>query len=82
MDSGGVISGVAKKKPDERRTTNPDVSRVERVAMVTIRGTEDWRSWLSRLAEYDRSTSISEMMDRALVAYARQIGFKEMPPKR
>jgi hypothetical protein len=48
---------------------------------VVIRGSVEWREWLKELAELDRSSMV-EVIDRALVDYARKIGCKKGAPKR
>jgi hypothetical protein len=48
---------------------------------LTIRGRVEWKEWVARLAEADR-TSMNELVDRALAKYAREIGFREVPPER
>jgi hypothetical protein len=58
---------------------SPDAT--PRETILSIRGRVEWRDWLARAAEYDRST-IVEMIDRAVTRYAREIGFKEPPPER
>jgi hypothetical protein len=48
---------------------------------LVIRCLPEWRDWLNRLAEHDR-TSMAGVIDRAAIDYARKIGFKEGAPKR
>jgi hypothetical protein len=48
---------------------------------LTIRGRVEWKEWVARLAEADR-TSMNELVDRSLARYAREIGFREVPPER
>jgi hypothetical protein len=52
-----------------------------RVATTPIRSTDAWKRWVDELAEFDRST-VSDLVDHALVAYARQIGFPKVAPRR
>lgn len=59
----------------------------ERDVPTTIRSTRSWKDWVTRLAAYDADarrsqTNVSDTIDRALVDYARSIGFKEVAPKR
>jgi hypothetical protein len=68
---------MAKKKPGPK----PDPQRV-REAVTAIRSSDAWKAYVEELAEFDRATSVSELMDRAIVAYAKQLGFKKSPPKR
>jgi hypothetical protein len=76
--AGGValeMVAMAKKKPGPRPVDGG------RVAATNIRSTVAWKEWLDRLADFDRST-VADVVDHALVAYARQVGFKEVAPKR
>jgi hypothetical protein len=71
-----------RKKPGPR----PDPGRV-RGATTMVRSGEPWKEWLERLAAFDAdarrtSPNASDTIDRALVSYAREIGFKEVAPKR
>jgi hypothetical protein len=69
-----VVTTMAKRKPaGEHRV---------RTAVTAIRSRPEWREWVERLAEFDRCASLNELFDRALVAYGRQVGFKEVAPKR
>lgn len=56
-------------------------SRIRDVCLF-LRGTQEWKAWVERLGRADRAASINELGDRALVVYARHIGFSEVPPKR
>jgi hypothetical protein len=67
----------AKKKPGPK----PDPTRV-RSAVTNIRSSPEWKSWLERLAEANRSSSLADLIDDAVVDYARKLGFKEAAPKR
>jgi hypothetical protein len=67
----------AKKKPGPK----PDPERV-RSAAIMVRGRPEWKAWVEKLATHDRAPNLNELFDRALVAYARQAGFKEAPPPR
>jgi len=67
---------VAKKTP----TPKPTVAD-SRAIIVTLKGNPEFRDWLNRFAEFDRSTAV-QITEKALVAYARQLGFEEPAPKR
>lgn len=65
-----------KKKPGEAAkewTSKPLV--------IQMRGSLEWKQWLEELAEFDRST-VSDIIDRAIAAHARTIGFPKAPPPR
>lgn len=53
----------------------------DRAIIVSMKGSVEFRDWLNRLAEFDRSTSV-QVMEKGAVAYAKQIGFTEAAPKR
>jgi len=53
-----------------------------RVTTTMIRSSPEWKRAVEELAEADRAVSLSELIDRAIVAYARQIGHKKPIPKR
>jgi hypothetical protein len=67
-----------------KKTGGKDEPREQRVrtAVTAIRSIPEWKEWAERLAEFDRAPSLNELFDRALVHYARHVGFKESPPKR
>ena len=67
---------MAKKRQQELKE-----KRV-RTAVTAIRSRPEWKAWAESLAEFDRAPSVNDLFDRALVAYARQVGFKEVAPKR
>jgi hypothetical protein len=66
---------MAKKKPGPKPVDGG------RVAVIPIRSTEAWKAWVEELAESDR-VNVSDLVDRALVAYAREIKFPKPAPKR
>lgn len=70
--------GRPKKQATE---TEAGATRKPKGFVLSVRGTDDWRAWLQRLADHDRA-SMPDLLDRALVAYAKGVGFKEAPPKR
>lgn len=86
-----MVIAVAKKKIESKQESGsepkgkpgpkPDPARVRSEA-VMLRGRPEWKEWLGRLAEFDRAPSMNELFDRAITAYARDIGFKEAAPKR
>ena len=57
------------EKPGPRRT------------VLTIKGTDEWKGWIERLADFVR-TPTSTLVDHALIRYAKEMGFKEEPPRR
>jgi hypothetical protein len=49
--------------------------------VVSIRGTEAWRDWLMGLARH-RRLAAADVIDQALVEYARAHGYDVPPPLR
>jgi hypothetical protein len=49
--------------------------------VVSIRGTMAWRNWLYGLADHCRLKS-PDLIDRALIAYAKAEGYKAPAPAR
>jgi hypothetical protein len=74
---------MAKKKSAKGARLKPGPKPVDggKVAATTIRSTAAWKAWVERLAEFDRST-VADVVDHALVAYAREKGFAEAAPRR
>ena len=70
------VESMAKKKLVRR-----DDWAVGKPMAVQIRGSSEWKEWVERVAKFDRST-VSDIVDRAIAAYARSIGFVEVPPVR
>lgn len=73
---------VARKKPGPKPAEGEG-----RTELTTIRSTASWKEWLDQLAEYDANLrrakpNVSETVDRSVVVYAREIGFKVAAPIR
>jgi hypothetical protein len=47
-----------------------------------VRSSEAWKEAVAALADWDRATSVSELIDRAIVEYARVRGYDKPIPKR
>jgi hypothetical protein len=64
---------------------NPDAVEVmsgkSKPMALQMRGAVEWKAWLEKLAEFDR-TSVADVADRAIARYAKEIGFPDPPPKR
>lgn len=70
-------SPAEKRKPGPK----PDPSRV-RIATTLVRSSEGWKAEVEALAEHDRAPSVSDLIDRAVAAYARSIQYPKPIPKR
>ena len=69
---GGKRAGAGRK---------PQPDRV-RLATTMVRSSDAWKEAVIAFAEWDRAPSVSDLIDRALVAYARQQGYDKPIPKR
>jgi hypothetical protein len=70
---GGARAGAGRKpKPTER----------VRKAVTMIRSADEWKAAVEQFAEWDRASTVSELIDRAVVAYARARGYDRPIPKR
>jgi hypothetical protein len=67
---------MAKKKAPPKSA--PDGARPTTVA---VRASVAWKEWVDRLADFKRLT-VADVIDQALVKYARDEGFTEAAPKR
>ena len=71
-----VTATMAKKKPGPKPSGGAG-----RTVLTNIRSTPEWRAWLDELSKFDRST-IADVIDHALVDYARAKGFPKPAPQR
>ena len=52
-----------------------------RTSATAIRSRPEWKEWIERLADFDRASRLNDLIDRAMVVYARHFGFPEVVPK-
>jgi hypothetical protein len=71
---------MTKHKPKQKPGPKPDPSRV-RTALVQIRAMPAWKEWVKEFADQERC-DVVDLIDRALVAYARQVRFAKPAPRR
>jgi hypothetical protein len=81
MSIGMATVARMKKGPDGSAPEEREPGRKPKQTIMSIRGAPEWKAWLDRLAEHDRSTSV-QVIDKALADYARKVKFPEAPPKR
>lgn len=83
MGTGLLESPMAKKKAggDAKKMGRPPSTEGIRDQAVVVRGRVGWKTWVDELATHCRM-DISDMVDQALVDFARSKGFDKMPPKR
>ena len=77
---GGFMS-AARLKRMAKKNANDAAGWAKKPIIMAMRGSAEYKAWLERLAEFDRS-SVAEMTERSHARYAREIGFEEPPPKR
>jgi hypothetical protein len=68
-------------RPKKRREAPKAGGQGPRQVILSVRGSAEWRDWLNELARYNR-VKTADAIDHALVAWARQTGFKKPPPPR
>ncbi len=49
---------------------------------LMVRSSPEWKATVEAFAEWDRAPSVSDLVDRAIVAYARERGYEKAFPKR
>jgi hypothetical protein len=74
---------MAKKsdRPKGKPGPKPDPSRV-RTSVTMVRSMPEWKTWVEELAAHDRASSLGDLLDHALVSYAREIKFPKPAPRR
>ncbi len=81
MDDG-ALTVARPKKPRASEPPAPEPAKWEAKRLIfQMRGSDEFKAWLQALADYD-ATDATEVVERALAAYARTIGFTQPRPKR
>lgn len=75
------VSPVAKKKPGPKPELGGPETWKKKPLILNLRGSEEFKAWLQDLAAADRQ-SVSGVVERALVHYAKGIGFTKEAPER
>lgn len=71
---------MAEKNKNGEPSPGP-VAKDTRAIVLSIKGTVAYREWVNALAAHNRTTTVN-LMDLALVAYARQTKFPLPAPPR
>jgi len=71
--------GEDRVKPTPGPKSDPDRARS---AMLKLRATPAWKAAVEELADFARAPSVADLFDRAVVAYARSVGFTKPIPRR
>jgi len=69
---GGKRDGAGRKPVQDRA----------RDASTLVRSSQAWKDAVSAFAEWDRAPSVSDLIDRAIVAYARERRYDKAFPRR
>jgi hypothetical protein len=69
------------KKPRKKPGPKPDPSKA-RDSAIMVRSTAAWKQAVEEFAEWDRAPSVSDLIDRSIVGYARERGYEKAFPKR
>jgi hypothetical protein len=77
----GADKTTEPKKTRKKPGPKPDPSRV-RSAAIMLRSTAAWKQAVEAFADWDRAPSVSDLFDRAIVAYARERSYPKPFPKR
>jgi hypothetical protein len=81
FDSGRVgVLDVAKKKTPPPPASGPE-SWNRKPLIANFRGSAEFKEWLQSLASADRQ-SVAGVIERALVHYAKAIGYNKEAPER
>jgi hypothetical protein len=75
-----TVATMAKKKAAPKKP-EPEPEPGPRRAVFQMKGTDEWKGWLNRLAKHLRMPT-SSIVDNALVEYAKARGFTEEAPER
>lgn len=67
---------MARKKAAPKRSAG----KASTIA-VTLRGSQEWKSWLEALAKHAR-LDVAKVIDRAVIDFAKKEGFGPEAPKR
>lgn len=69
------------QRPDRHRKLPSSKVKTSPRVIVNLRVSPEWREWIVGLAKLNR-TSFAQLIDDAVVDYARSIGFDIEPPQR
>jgi hypothetical protein len=64
---------------EKRATRDPDTWEVKPIA-AQLRGSAQWKAWVEGLARAQRQ-SVAGVIDTALARLAREIDYREPPPR-
>ena len=65
----------------KKRRASEEAPADDRAIVVSMKGTKEFRDWLNELAEFERTTAV-QILEKAVVTYAKQIGFSKPATKR
>jgi hypothetical protein len=70
------------KPPRREKAGRPKLATGPAPHRLSIRTTDEYHAWITGLAIRDRIATIPDLIDRALAAYARMIGYEAPQPAR
>lgn len=79
--SGPTAKAAEPVAPSKRRGRPKVSAEGPKGNVLSIRGSVEWRAWVGRLADHSR-LKVADVIDRAMLAYAKQEGFAEPAPRR
>ena len=68
-------------KANGKAGSSPTPERVS-TSMLMVRSTVEWKAEIEAFAAFDRATTISELIDRAVANYARHQAYDRPIPRR
>ena len=57
------------------------VASCRKTIAVTIKGSPEWKHWIDGLADHCR-LDVAKVIDRAMVEYAKAVGYDRKAPRR
>jgi hypothetical protein len=73
--SMAIMAEKKKRKPGRPKGTGP-----ARETVISLKGTEAWKTWLDGFADHCR-LGIADTIEQSLIVYAKERGY-QTPPKR
>ena len=80
MGTGGVLT-VAKKRKEAPKAGKAKAQPGPASVVISFRVSPEYRAWLDGLATHER-INLSDIFDRAMVDYARKVGYPAVAPPR
>lgn len=72
---------LAERHMSKSKPTPRDEWAKGKPLVIQVRGSEEFKAWAERLAKHSRM-SVAQVVEQALIAYARNNDFKDVAPER